>query len=115
MAEIILIPLQAIIERNEVFTSNICDIERKKALQACYGSFYYYEKAEEQIASIILSLVKDHFFIDGNKRTALFTYILLSEINKLEYLTDSNEQVRTFIKLAASHDSVEEIAKILFR
>ena len=114
MAEIILIPLQVIVERNEIFTGNKCDKEREKALKACYGSFYYYDTVQEQISSIILSLVKDHFFIDGNKRTALFTYILLAEINKLKYIKEIDEQVKIFVNLAASHNSVQETAKILF-
>lgn len=114
MAKILLIPLEAISGQNEAFTGIACDENRKKALAACYSSFYYYNSIEDRIASIVVSLIKVHYFIDGNKRTALFCYIMLSKINALNFITNTNEQADTFISLAASHKNVEECAKILF-
>lgn len=114
MATIFLVPLESITEQNEAFTGITCDESRKKTLSACYSSFYYYGSIEEQIASIVMSIIKDHYFIDGNKRTALFTYIMLAKINGLKFINKTNEQVETFISLAASHNSVEQSALILF-
>lgn len=114
MAEMILVPLEAISGQNEAFTGISCDRQRKEELKSCYSSFYYYERPEERISSIVMSLVKDHFFIDGNKRTALFCYIMLSKLNGLEFIENDDEQALTFIQLAASHASVEEAARILF-
>lgn len=114
MTEILLIPLEIISGQNQAFTGIACDEKRKNALAACYGSFYYYDSLAEQISSIILSLLKDHYFIDGNKRTALFTYIMLSMINGLGFISDVNEQANVFISLAASHKNVKECSNILF-
>lgn len=114
MSEIVILPIESIIDKNYDFTGVKCDEKRGKAVEVCYSSFYYYKTLQQQIASIVASLVKGHFFIDANKRTALFTYILLSELNHINHIEDEEEQVRVFVEIAASHKSVEEYAKMLF-
>lgn len=68
-----------------------CDEKRKETVAGCYSGFYYYEIPKWQIAGIVVSLIKGHFFIDGNKRTALSTYIVLSEANNLKYIEDEQK------------------------
>lgn len=114
MSELVIIPIENIIDKNYDFTGVKCDEKRRKAVEGCYSSFYYYDTPQQQITSIVVSLVKDHFFIDANKRTALFTYILLSELNHIKYIKDEDEQVRVFVELATSHKSIEEYARMLF-
>lgn len=114
MAEITLIPVEDIIASNYGFTGTPCDGKRRDSVKACYSSFYFYDCLEEQIASIVLSLIKGHFFMDGNKRTALYTYIMLCEINGAAYITDVHEQVRVFVDIARSHMDVAECSAALF-
>lgn len=114
MPDLVLIPIESIIDRNYDFTGVKCDEKRRKAVEGCYSSFYYYDTPQQQIASIVASLVKGHFFIDANKRTALFTYLLLSELNHIEHIEDEEKLADIFVEIAASHKSVEECAKTLF-
>lgn len=114
MPDFVIIPIENIIDRNQAFTGVAADEKRRQAVTGCYGSHYYYDAARERIASIVRSLVKGHFFVDGNKRTALFVYLVLSELNNLRHIEDDEELVRLFVELAASYKSVEEFARALF-
>ncbi len=67
-------------ERNDLFA-----IERDRGLEAIIGDIYQsfdgedlYKTAEEKSANFLYFIVKNHTFIDGNKRIAatLFIYIL---------------------------------------
>lgn len=75
---------------------------------------YYYETLQEQIASIAVSLIKGHFFVDDNKRTALSTYIGLSLANHLDFIQDTQTQADVFIKIAATHLDIRKYMKLLF-
>lgn len=114
MPPFVIVPVENIIDRNYAFTGVESDTQRKQAVEACYSSFLYYDSPRKRIASIVASLIKGHFFVDGNKRTALFVYILLSELNKIKYIDNAEEQVKTFVEIAASHKTVEEYADLLF-
>lgn len=52
--------------------------------------------------------------MDGNKKTALSTYLVLARANSLKYISDTQEQARVFIEIAASHKSIEECARMIF-
>lgn len=114
MSEIIIIPIENIIDKNVDFTGIKCDEKRAKAVEGCYSSFYYYDTSQEQITSIVVSLIKGHFFIDGNKRTALYAYIFLSQLNKIKYIEDEQKQVDLFVEIATTRKSIEEYTKMLF-
>lgn len=114
MADIVIISVEDIIRENCRLTGIVCDSRRNKAVEGCYSSFYYYEVLQEQITSIVISLLKGHFFVDGNKRTALSTYLVLCQANGIKHIENEEEQVRIFIEIAASHKSIEECAKMLF-
>lgn len=114
MAEILLIPIEDIIACNHEFTGLPCDPKRCENVGACYSSFYFYGTIEEQITSIVVSLAKGHFFVDGNKRTALYAYIMLCEINGLSYIQDTDEQVRIFVDIARSRMDMKRCLEMLF-
>ena len=65
--------------------SDIFAIERNKGLESIIGSIYQtfdgsdvYKSIEEKAANFLYMVVKNHVFIDGNKRIAatLFIYFL---------------------------------------
>ena len=65
--------------------SDIFAIERNKGLEAIIGNIYQtfdggdvYKSAEEKAANFLYMIVKNHVFVDGNKRIAatLFIYFL---------------------------------------
>lgn len=114
MSEITIIPVEDIIHENFVLTGIPCDDKRAKAVAGCYSSYYYYESLQEQIASIVVSLIKGHFFLDGNKRTALSTYLVLSRINGLKHITDIQKQADVFVEIASTHKDMPDYVKLLF-
>lgn len=58
MALFRIISIDAILEINYRFTQFKCAGARKGAVEGCYSSFHYYASLQEQIASIVASLIK---------------------------------------------------------
>lgn len=59
-------------------------------LISCFATFdgiEFYPSTKEKIAKIVVSLVRLHPFVDGNKRTALAVLIVLSDLNGLQLKT----------------------------
>ena len=82
--------------------------------KSCLSSYYYYEKDEEQIASIVLSLIKGHYFINGNKRTAYAVLTILSCFNEIT-IKKSDEQIANIMIDIAEHDyTVPTVANMIF-
>lgn len=86
--------------------SDIFAIERNKGLQSIIGNIYQtfdgedvYKSIEEKAANFLYMIVKNHVFIDGNKRIAatLFIYFL----NYYDLLYKENRQVIDNNTLAA--------------
>ncbi len=86
--------------------SDIFAVERNKGLEAIIGNIYqtfdgndFYRSIEEKAANFLYMIVKDHVFIDGNKRIAatLFIYFL----NYYDILYRNTEQVIDNNTLAA--------------
>ena len=78
--------------------SDIFAIERNKGLEAIIGNIYQtfdggdvYKSVEEKAANFLYMIVKNHVFVDGNKRIAatLFIYFL----NYYDILYKDNNQV----------------------
>lgn len=58
----------------------------ESALSSCFATFdgfEFYPSTKEKIAKIIVSLVRLHPFVDGNKRTALVLLFSLAGKNKI--------------------------------
>ena len=107
--------INTIIEINERLTGTKCNIDRRKKVPACFSSYYFYDTLEMQIASIVVSLIKGHFFIDGNKRTALMKYFVLCNDNGIKYVTNKKTQARIFEEIASgTHKPIEYYVKLLF-
>lgn len=106
--------IEALVLINEMLTGNKCSEERKFKVQACLSSYLYYESLQAQIACIVTSLLKGHFFLDGNKRSAFAIYLDLCQNNDLKILDNGDALGDIFIRLASGQGSVEENAKVLF-
>jgi death-on-curing protein len=68
--------------------------------RATFGGEDLYPSLWHKAAALMHSLIKNHPFVDGNKRTALTATGLFLEVNGYT-LTASNEQVLDFAKRAA--------------
>ncbi|MGN0929593.1 MAG: type II toxin-antitoxin system death-on-curing family toxin [Alphaproteobacteria bacterium] len=83
-------------------------------IQSCLSSIDYYESIEDKISSIIRAIIKNHYFLDGNKRTALATYFILCDLYELKIIYNDDELGYVFEDIAKNNYSVKEISKILF-
>lgn len=79
------------------------------------SSFYYYDSDEEQIASIVLSLVKGHYFIDGNKRTAFSVFEILCKFNNIEISKTDRQLCKIFIDIAENDYNIKQVTDMLFK
>ena len=78
--------------------------------QMSFGGTELYASLADKAAALCFSLVMNHPFVDGNKRTAAVvseTFILL---NGAELLANDAELVVAFVALAAGDLSEEELA-----
>lgn len=66
-----------------------------------------------QGAALLQSLLKNHPFIDGNKRTALSSAGIFLKINGYNLINAHGEEVRFAIRVDNEHLSLPEIAKWL--
>lgn len=82
-------------------------IERPKA---SFSDKYLYNSRLTMGSALLQSLVKNHPFIDGNKRTAFFTTLRFFEKNGLSFSLKEREIVSFIVSVATKNLSVEEIA-----
>ncbi len=99
------------INRDVIGSKNIVEY---RPVEGCLSSFYYYDGKEMQISSIVLSLIKGHFFADGNKRTALAVLKVLVQSNNVERVLDQETTIAAILTAANGDVSVEEFSKLLF-
>lgn len=105
------ISTEDIITINKRYASGIL---LRQGLDSIYASYMYYETEKEQICSIFQNLIKGHYFIDGNKRTAVVILLSITKINNIKTkLTDDN-LFNITIDIASSNYSVEDIIKMIF-
>lgn len=82
-------------------------------VESSLSSVNYYDDVKHQISSIVRSLVKNHAFRDGNKRTAALVYVMLCEDNRLKIKSDKMI-FDAMIIIASKNYSVEQVTKLLF-
>ena len=85
-----LIKSYAINEKSEIFA-----MERDKGLESIINNIYQtfdgkdvYESIEEKAANFLYTCVKNHVFIDGNKRIAATLFIYFLQFYGILYLND---------------------------
>lgn len=99
---------------NEALSGNRCSEEGRQRVGGCLSSYSYYGTVSEQITSIVVSLLKGHFFQDGNKRTALAVYLDLCQNNGIQIISDQDRLGDVFIDIAATQRDITENARLLF-
>lgn len=103
-------------EKSELFA-----LERNEGLKAIIGSIYQtfdgkdvYKSLEEKAANFLYMLVKNHVFIDGNKRIAATLFIYFLFYNNILYkddkeLIDNNALTALTLLIAESNPKEKEI------
>jgi len=79
-----------------------------------------YKSIEEKVVAYLYFLIKDHPFTDGNKRTATITFLVLCQLNELDFQSNSFsalDKLAVLIEKITEKDHqlvISTIAKILF-
>ena len=80
---------------------------------SCLASYSYYDTIEEQIASIVYNIAKNHYFVDGNKRTAYVVLVLLCENNNVKL--NNKDKISAMNKIASSKLDISKVVELLFK
>lgn len=81
---------------------------------ATFGSDDLYPDILSKAAALMHSIIKNHPFVDGNKRTAITAASLFLMRNKHQITVSNNELESFTLKLASTNVELEEVA-IWFR
>ncbi len=80
--------------------SDIFGIEKDRSLHSSletimqsFGGHELYPSVEEKAANLLYFLVKNHSFVDGNKRIAAAVFLRFAEKNKLIYDKEGNKRI----------------------
>lgn len=111
----ILINVSTIVDYNEALTGVEVNSSRITQVGSIFSSIEYYASIQEKISCIVCLLVKNHYFIDGNKRTALAVYLTLCRLNNIPISLSTDELVNAMVKIAVSQYNVELATKLLFK
>ncbi len=81
--------------------------------QATFSSEYLYKTIFDKAAALLQSLLKNHPFIDGNKRTALTSAGVFLRLNGFKLQNNHQEEVEFAVNVDNEHLPVEQISKWL--
>src|SRR3989344_9033339 len=78
-----------------------------------FGGSEIYLTVFDKAASLIQAIIKNHPFIDGNKRTAMIAGIVFLKMNYYETSVSQKKLVELALEIADSKLSLEDIAVFL--
>ena len=102
-------------------SSNIFALERNQGLESIINDIYQtfdgqdvYETIEEKAANFLYLIIKNHVFIDGNKRIAATLFIYFLQYNNILYknetrIIDNNTLAALTLLIAESNPKEKEI------
>lgn len=81
--------------------------------QAGFGGKYLYKNIYDMAAALLQSLLKNHPFVDGNKRTALTSAGIFLKINGYKLNNTHEEEVEFAVKVDNQNLTLDQISKWL--
>lgn len=81
--------------------------------QATFGGVDLYTSIFDKAAALVHSLLMNHQFVDGNKRTAMFSMMTFIELNGYKFKAEQKEVVDYALFIENSHPEIEVISKWL--
>lgn len=79
-------------------------------VQASFDGKELYETIFLKGAALVHSLLLNHQFVDGNKRTAMFSVMTFFEMNGYKFIAEQKEIVKCALWIENKKPSIEEIA-----
>lgn len=104
---------QQLIEFNKMLTGAAHRVIKPHQLDSVFSSYYYYEDVPSQIASIVNSIIKNHPFGDGNKRTAMMALYYLTENYGVTIGLDEEELFEAIQYIVNNKLEIEEVVEVL--
>lgn len=80
-----------------------------------FGGEYVYKTLEAKAARLGYSLVKNHPFVDGNKRIGMLAMLVFLEINGIELTCSDQDIIETALKLAAGEMDDKQLLEWILR
>jgi death-on-curing protein len=80
---------------------------------ATFGGSDLYPDIFTKTAALIQSIIKNHPFLDANKRTAFVSAVTLLEMNEYSFMASNNEVVKYVLAVANENLTVDQISKWL--
>jgi len=90
----------------------------ESALYHAYASFEgkdFYPTVEEKAARQVYGIIRNHPFLDGNKRTGLFVMLVFLELNDIKLEFSRSELVKLGISIAEGKADSQYIKKWIIR
>jgi len=81
--------------------------------QTAFGGKDLYPSIFEKAAVLMHSLIMNHPFVDGNKRTGTVSALIFLEINRFRIAVGQNELVDVSLEVALKKTDVKGVAKWL--
>lgn len=85
------------------------------AAQSGYGETYFHESLTQMASAYIYHIIKNHPFIDGNKRTGMLTGLLFLQMNGIPARWTQEQMYDVGIKVANSELSKEQLFEVIER
>ena len=83
-----------------------------------YQSYFGVEKyptIEEKAARLCYSFIKNHAFLDGNKRIGIYVMMVLLELNGISLNCSNDELTELGLKIADSSIGYSEILEFIYK
>ncbi|NSW90327.1 MAG: type II toxin-antitoxin system death-on-curing family toxin [Firmicutes bacterium] len=80
-----------------------------------FGGEYVYKTLEVKAARLGYSIVKNHPFVDGNKRIGMLAMLVFLEINRIELTCSDQDIIETGLKLAAGEMDDKQLLEWILR
>ena len=81
--------------------------------QSSFGGEDLYPSIFLKAGALVHSLLMNHQFVDGNKRTAMFSVMTFLELNGYKFVAKQKEVVDTALWIENKKPTIEEISKWL--
>lgn len=81
--------------------------------RASFGGRYLYKSIFDKAASLTHSIIKNHPFVDGNKRTGIYSAMTFLELNGYKFKAGQDELVEFALGVDLKNTDVENMSKWL--
>lgn len=81
--------------------------------QSSFSSKELYKTIFDKTAALMHSLILNHPFIDGNKRTGIVSALVFLELNGFRLEVGTKELIKTALKIESKKLNLENVAKWL--